>query len=90
MFVFYSYENKTIFFFRFEDVLTETNQYLEACILVNYLFRLCNCINKALKVLNIKNSSSTLAQQRILLFRRARDTLGTGMKMLGLTPLKFM
>lgn len=81
---------KLYFFFRFEDVLTETNQDLEACILVNYLFRLCNCINKALKVLNIKNSSNTLAQQRILLFRRARDTLGTGMKILGLTPLKCM
>uniref|UniRef100_A0A2H8TKT2 Probable arginine--tRNA ligase, mitochondrial n=1 Tax=Melanaphis sacchari TaxID=742174 RepID=A0A2H8TKT2_9HEMI len=75
---------------RFEDALTETNQELEACILVNYLFRLSNCINKALKVLNVKNSSSTIAQQRILLFRRARETLSTGMKILGLVPLKSM
>lgn len=75
---------------RFEDILTETNQELEACILVNYLFRLSNCINKALKILNVKNSSSTIAQQRILLFRRARETLSTGMKILGLVPLKCM
>lgn len=79
-----------MFFFRFEDILTETNQELEACILVNYLFRLANCINKALKVLNVKNSSSTIAQQRILLFYRARETLSTGMKILGLVPLKCM
>lgn len=75
---------------RFEDILTETNQELEACILVNYLFRLSNCINKALKVLNVKNSSSTIAQQRILLFCRARETLSAGMKILGLVPLKSM
>ncbi|XP_026811530.1 probable arginine--tRNA ligase, mitochondrial [Rhopalosiphum maidis] len=75
---------------RFEDILTETNKELEACILVNYLFRLSNCINKALKVLNVKNSSSIIAQQRILLFRRARETLSTGMNILGLVPLKCM
>ncbi|VVC35851.1 Hypothetical protein CINCED_3A003666 [Cinara cedri] len=75
---------------RFEDILTETNQELEACILVNYLFRLCNCINKALKVLNVKNSSSAIAQQRILLFHKAKDTLSSGMKILGLVPLKCM
>lgn len=31
-----------------------------------------------------------VAQQRLLLFHRARETLGTGMKILGLTPLKCM
>lgn len=87
---FYNILILNIFFFRFEDILTETNQELEACILVNYLFRLSNCINKALKVLNVKNSSSIIAQQRILLFRRARETLSTGMKILGLVPLKCM
>jgi len=77
-------------FFSFEDVLTETNQNLEACVLVNYLFRLCNCINKAIKVLNVKNSNNTVAQQRLLLFRRARSTLSTGMRILGLVPLNYM
>lgn len=71
-------------------MLFETHQDLEACILVNYLFRLCNCINKAIKILNVKNSSSMVAQQRILLFSRARYTLSTGMKILGLVPLKSM
>lgn len=71
-------------------MLAEAYQELEACILVNYLFRLCNSINKALKVLNVKNSSSTIAQQRILLFGRAKNTLSTGMKILGLVPLKCM
>jgi arginyl-tRNA synthetase len=78
------------YFFRFEDILTETSQELEACILVNYLFRLCNCINKAIKVLNVKNSSYVVAQQRILLFHRARNILSSGMKILGLAPLKCM
>lgn len=78
------------FIFSFEDVLNETQQDLEACILVNYLFRLCNSINRALKVLNVKNSNRIVAQHRILLFHRAKNVLKTGMKILGLVPLKYM
>ncbi|XP_050442821.1 probable arginine--tRNA ligase, mitochondrial [Adelges cooleyi] len=75
---------------RFEDILAETRQSLEACILVNYLFRLCNSINRALKVLNVKNSVTPLAEQRLLLFNRAKNVLSIGMTILGLIPLKSM
>ncbi|XP_050521001.1 probable arginine--tRNA ligase, mitochondrial isoform X2 [Daktulosphaira vitifoliae] len=75
---------------RYENILNETKNSLEACILVNYLFRLCNCINKALKILNVKNSSVVYAEQRLLLFYRAKSVLSSGMEILGLMPLKSM
>lgn len=49
-----------------------------------------NAISKALRVLPVKNSSSQIASQRLLLFHRARIVLNRGMKILGLKPLNKM
>lgn len=76
---------------RFEEVLYATKESLEACILVNYLFCLCNSTSRALKVLNVKNEQSTdIKSHRLILFRRANQVLGRGMKILGLQPLEEM
>ncbi|XP_037940781.1 probable arginine--tRNA ligase, mitochondrial [Teleopsis dalmanni] len=76
---------------RCDRVLWLTKEHLEPCILVNYLFSLCNTTSRALKLLNIKSETCTSKQQnRILLFRAAKHTLNKGMKILGLNPLNKM
>ncbi|XP_045462680.1 probable arginine--tRNA ligase, mitochondrial [Harmonia axyridis] len=75
---------------KFQDVLYETEEKYEACILVNYLFRLCNDISKSLKVLKIKGSEPDVGAQRLLLFVKAREVLHAGMSIIGLNPLKKM
>ncbi|XP_065161588.1 probable arginine--tRNA ligase, mitochondrial [Atheta coriaria] len=75
---------------KYPDILSQTEEQLEACILVTYLFHLCNHISKALKVLNVKDQEAVLASQRLLLFKNAREVLRQGMTILGLQPLKEM
>ncbi|XP_004529250.1 probable arginine--tRNA ligase, mitochondrial [Ceratitis capitata] len=76
---------------RFEQALWWSKQQLEACILVNHLFALCNSTSRALKRLNIKNEICARKQQnRLLLFNAAKRNLNTGMRILGLRPLEHM
>ncbi|XP_072384309.1 probable arginine--tRNA ligase, mitochondrial [Diabrotica undecimpunctata] len=75
---------------RFHEVLYQANDQLEAYVLVNYLFHLCNHINKAFKTLKVKGMDPDVASQRLLLFKTARELLGNGMTILGLQPLKQM
>lgn len=75
---------------RFPDVLYKAQSQMEACVLVTYLFHLCNYINRAFKTLQVKDQEPELASQRLLLFSSARDVLGQGMKILGLKPLTKM
>uniref|UniRef100_A0A1Y1KMU0 Probable arginine--tRNA ligase, mitochondrial n=1 Tax=Photinus pyralis TaxID=7054 RepID=A0A1Y1KMU0_PHOPY len=75
---------------RFPDVLHKAQSQMEACVLVTYLFHLCNYINRAFKTLQVKDQEPELASQRLLLFSSARDVLGQGMQILGLKPLTKM
>ncbi|XP_063224933.1 probable arginine--tRNA ligase, mitochondrial [Bacillus rossius redtenbacheri] len=75
---------------RFEEVVVRSSLELEACILVNYLFKLCSEINAALRVLPVKNQDGHTAAQRLLLFSAARQVLHRGMKIAGLQPLRQM
>ncbi|XP_022911405.1 probable arginine--tRNA ligase, mitochondrial [Onthophagus taurus] len=75
---------------KFNDVISRSEEQLEACILVTYLFHLCNHINKALKVLQVKNQTPEIAAQRLLLFNTSRTILRQGMLILGLKPLTEM
>lgn len=49
-----------------------------------------NHINKALKILKVKNQEHEIASQRLLLFNTSRDILEQGMTILGLKPLSEM
>lgn len=49
-----------------------------------------NHINKALKLLQVKNQEPELASQRLLLFNTSREILNQGMIILGLQPLNEM
>ncbi|KAL1517410.1 hypothetical protein ABEB36_001177 [Hypothenemus hampei] len=75
---------------KFQDVLRIANEQLEACVLVTYLFHLCNHINRALKRLQVKGTDPDVAAQRLLLFNTAREVLKNGMIVLGLKPLNKM
>ncbi|XP_076176986.1 arginyl-tRNA synthetase, mitochondrial [Ptiloglossa arizonensis] len=75
---------------KFDEVVLQSYEELEPYILTKYLFCLCNTLTKALVRLRIKGEPSDLGNQRLLLFYIAKVTLGKGMKLLGLTPLKEM
>ncbi|ETN68045.1 arginyl-tRNA synthetase [Anopheles darlingi] len=75
----------------FEPVCSQAQELSEACIVVNYLFRLCKSVNLALKTLPIKHEQNAQKRfQRIVLFSRAQTVLRTGMELLGLRPLEEM
>ena len=72
----------------FEEVIKSSYSELEPCILVNYLFRLCNTTSKALKTLEVKNASNLkIAHERMALFAASRAILRKGMHLLGITAL---
>ncbi|EDW51371.1 GM21064 [Drosophila sechellia] len=76
---------------RFDQSVWQSKEQLEACVLVNYLFGLCNATSRALKRLPVKQESSLERQlQRLLLFNAAKKTLRQGMELLGLRPLDQM
>ncbi|KAK7872518.1 hypothetical protein R5R35_013763 [Gryllus longicercus] len=75
---------------RFDDVLKRSYEELEACILVNYLFKLCNAINRAFKTLPIKGQDNHIASQRLMLFHASRLILNQGLRILGIQPLQEM
>ncbi|XP_061396984.1 probable arginine--tRNA ligase, mitochondrial [Musca vetustissima] len=76
---------------KYPQILWQAKEQLEACILVNYLFGLCNSTSRALKKLPIKSETDVRKQQhRLLLFNTAKDILKQGMMILGLKPLNQM
>uniref|UniRef100_A0A1B6KMN9 Probable arginine--tRNA ligase, mitochondrial n=1 Tax=Graphocephala atropunctata TaxID=36148 RepID=A0A1B6KMN9_9HEMI len=75
---------------RMEEAVERAYEKMEAYEIVNYLFRLCNKTSQALKTLNVKHQSAVVAEQRLLLFHRARIVLHSGMRLLGLRPLTEM
>ncbi|XP_013190128.2 probable arginine--tRNA ligase, mitochondrial [Amyelois transitella] len=75
---------------KFEDILYRSLVEHEACVLVNYLFRLAKHVNRMFNELKVKNVESNLAEQRLLVFHRARLVVKTGLEILGVKPLKEM
>ncbi|XP_033342175.2 arginyl-tRNA synthetase, mitochondrial [Megalopta genalis] len=75
---------------RFDEIILQSYEQFEPCVLVVYLMQLSNTINKALKKLRMKGEPSDVANQRLLLFHTSRLILAEGMKLLGLTPLEKM
>ena len=72
----------------YDEIVHSSYINLEPCILVNYLYRLCNTTSKGLKVLGVKTArNQQAANERLVLFAAARAVLRSGMKILGLKPL---
>ena len=73
---------------RYDEALRDAYLTLEPCVLVQYLFRLCNLTSKALTELPVKGSERPEA--RVALFAAAKETLARGMRVLGVEPLEQM
>ncbi|VVC92264.1 probable arginine--tRNA ligase, mitochondrial [Leptidea sinapis] len=72
---------------RFDDILKKAYEENEACILVNYLFRLSRYVNKMFNKIIVKGESNDVASQRLLVFYCARQVLKTSLNILGIKPL---
>lgn len=76
---------------QFAQTIESTTESLEACVLVNYLFALCNASSKALKRVPVKNETcEELRKEKQILFKKAQLVLRQGMEILGLQPLNRM
>lgn len=71
----------------FEEVLNRALIENEACVIVNYLFRLAKYVNRMFNELKVKNVDQDLGSQRLLVFRSARIVLKKSLKILGVKPL---
>uniref|UniRef100_A0A8B9VJU5 Probable arginine--tRNA ligase, mitochondrial n=1 Tax=Anas zonorhyncha TaxID=75864 RepID=A0A8B9VJU5_9AVES len=75
---------------RYDEVLYRSSQDLQPKHIVSYLLTLCHLAAVAHKTLPVKGSAPELAQARLCLFRAARSVLGSGMQLLGITPVTRM
>ncbi|KAJ8724807.1 hypothetical protein PYW07_015765 [Mythimna separata] len=75
---------------RFDNILQKSLEEYEACILVNYLFRLARHVNRMFNEVRVKDVDPDLAAQRLLVFHCARTVVKTGLEILGIRPLKEM
>lgn len=75
---------------KFENTLQKSLDECEACILVNYLFRLARHVNRMFNEVRVKDVNSDLAAQRLLVFYCSRIVLKTALQILGIRPLKEM
>lgn len=76
---------------QFGATIQQTTATLEACVLVSYLFALCNASSKALKRVSVKNEAcDELRREKLILFKKAQLVLRQGMEILGLQPLDRM
>lgn len=74
----------------FEEVLNRALIENEACIIVNYLFRLAKYVNRMFNELKVKNVDQDLGSQRLLVFHSARIVLKKALEILGVKPLHEM
>lgn len=72
---------------KFDDVLHRALIENEACIIVNYLFKLARHVNRMFNELKVKNVDSDLGAQRLLVFHSARVTIKRALELLGVKVL---
>ena len=79
----------TVLIAKYDEVLSQSYQSLEAVFLVKYLFQLCNITSKALKLLPVINAETEeTGAARLRMFQAARVVLADAMTVMGITPLE--
>ncbi|KAJ2712515.1 arginyl-tRNA synthetase [Coemansia spiralis] len=71
----------------YPDVLAAAIVSLEPCTVVQYLFKLCHAISSAWSSMWVLGEPYDVAEARMLMYWCARTVLGSGLTLLGLTPL---
>ncbi|XP_038213225.1 probable arginine--tRNA ligase, mitochondrial [Zerene cesonia] len=74
----------------FDNILHKAYLENEACIIVNYLFRLSRYVNRMFNEVRVKGVSNDIASQRLLVFFAVRQVVNTALKILGVKPLNEM
>ncbi|CAH2091684.1 unnamed protein product [Euphydryas editha] len=72
---------------RFEEVLNRSLIENEACIIVNYLFRVARLVNRMFNELKVKNVDRELGSQRLLVFHSVRLVIKIALEIVGVKPL---
>lgn len=75
---------------RYDEVLRDSMQTFEPCVVVQYLFQLAHLSNQAHRVLLIKGQPEDIAQARLLLFHCTQQVLASGLRLVGCLPLDKM
>jgi arginyl-tRNA synthetase len=75
---------------QFPDVLLQSLKNQEPSTVVTYLFKLTHIVSSCYDVLWVAGQEKQLAAARLALYSAARQVLGNGMRLLGLTPVERM
>jgi len=75
---------------KFPEIVSQSVEKLEPYLLVNFLFELSRAINSANNSIRVKDNPKHIALARLLLVWSVRNTIGNGLRLLGLTPLDKM
>lgn len=75
---------------QYPDVLLAALKTSEPSTVVTYLFKLTHAVSSAYDILWVAGQDPKLAQARMALYSSARQVLGNGMRLLGLTPVERM
>jgi arginyl-tRNA synthetase len=71
----------------FDDILLRAYHEHDSSVLTAYLFNLSHNVNKAYKVLQVKDMPRPIGSTRLLLFKSSKNILRKGMTLLGIKPL---
>lgn len=75
---------------QYPDVLLQSLKNQEPSTVVTYLFKLTHTVSSSYDVLWVAGQEKSLAAARMALYKAARQVLGNGMRLLGLTPVERM
>eukprot|EP00123_Amoebidium_parasiticum_P010766 comp20304_c0_seq1/m.25512 comp20304_c0_seq1/g.25512 ORF comp20304_c0_seq1/g.25512 comp20304_c0_seq1/m.25512 type:complete len:573 (-) comp20304_c0_seq1:7-1725(-) len=74
----------------YPEALSSAHRQMEACVVVQYAFRLAQLLSVAHERLFVKGQPAHIAEARMALFESARITLASTLRIVGLTPLHQM
>lgn len=73
---------------QFPDVLLNTMKTHEPTTIITYLFKMTHLLSSSYDVLRVVGEKEDVAAARLALYESARQVLGNGMRILGLTPVE--